>query len=106
MLLLLTTSPWQPIQRALNTTSDGPYVSRHQGLYITEIMSDNASALPDENGNFPDWVELWNSTAADMNLAGLTLSNRPDKAIFLFPDIHCLPRADASWSYCDKTNSE
>jgi hypothetical protein len=101
--LLLIVSPWEPTQKALNASPDGTYVSIHSGLYITEVMSDNTSALPDENGNFPDWVELWNSTGTDMGLGGITLSNRPDKAIFLFPDM-VLPAGQRILVYCDKAN--
>lgn len=31
--------------------------SQYEGLVISEVMSANNSAVPDENGNFPDWLK-------------------------------------------------
>ena len=75
----------------------------HQGLLISEVMSANGSALPDENGNFSDWVEIWNSTDTAMNLKGISLSNRSDRARFLFPEMILAPD-ERIVVFCDKTN--
>ena len=48
-------------------------------------MTSNTSALPDEKGRFSDWAEIWNSTDRQINLEGLTLSDRSDRAKFVFP---------------------
>jgi hypothetical protein len=45
------------------------------GLYINEIVASNATGLQDESGSFPDWVELWNSTGADVDLGGWYLTD-------------------------------
>ena len=34
--------------------------SRFDGLVISEVMAANNSAVPDENGEFHDWLELYN----------------------------------------------
>lgn len=101
--LFLIISPTEITQKALNIpTSDGGS-SESAGLRITEIMADNASAFPDENGNFPDWVELTNVSNEVISLDGLTLSNRPDRARFIFPDITLNPD-ERLIVFCDGTN--
>ena len=104
LLLFLIFAPQKPMQRALNVNDDnGVDLVSHAGLKISEVMSSNGSALPDENGNFSDWIELWNSTDTDMELEGMTLSNRPDKAKFLFPKM-TLKAGKRLIVYCDNTN--
>ena len=103
VFLLLIVSPTAPIHRAQNISSDGKLISEHQGLRITEIMADNASALPDENGNFPDWFEIENQSGKTLNLEGITASNRPDRARFVFPAVNMAP-GERIVVFCDNTN--
>lgn len=42
---------------------------------LNEVMSENETALPDEDGDFSDWVELYNSGSTTVNLAGFSLSD-------------------------------
>ena len=50
-----------------------------QGLVINEIMASNDSTLedPDEPGEFPDWIELYNGTAEAIDLGGMYLTDDP-----------------------------
>lgn len=59
--------------------------SEYKGLLISEIMSANSSAVPDENGEFNDWLEVWNNTGKDIEMKDIGLSDRPDRISFLFP---------------------
>ncbi|MBR0515199.1 MAG: lamin tail domain-containing protein [Clostridia bacterium] len=77
--------------------------SNYLGLVISEIMPSNASAVTDENGNYPDWVEIWNHSNHSMELAGIGLSDRGDRVLFLFPDI-TLEADERIVVFCDKTN--
>ena len=43
-------------------------------LSISEVMASNKSSLADEQGLFPDWVELYHYGAEPLNTAGLVLS--------------------------------
>lgn len=61
--------------------------SGNANLRVTEAMSSNRSAFPDETGAFPDWVELTNTGSDPINLKGYGLSDRADKITFVFPDI-------------------
>ncbi|NLB38457.1 MAG: lamin tail domain-containing protein, partial [Clostridiales bacterium] len=103
VVALIIIGPKEPIRRALNVAADGTPIEGYDGLVISEVMAANASALPDENGRFGDWVELYNSSVNDMNLAGVTLSDRPEKAKFLFPEIILRP-GERLVVFCDGIN--
>ncbi len=45
------------------------------GLFINEVMPINNSTISDEVGAYEDWVELYNSTNAAINLSGKFLSD-------------------------------
>jgi hypothetical protein len=53
-------------------------------VQLNEVMARNASALS-VNGKFPDWVELFNSSASPVNLAGWSLSDDGNARKFVFP---------------------
>ena len=50
-----------------------------EGLVINEIMASNATTLEDpiEPGEFPDWIELYNGTAATIDLGGMFVTDDP-----------------------------
>lgn len=100
---IILISPKEPIKRAANVNAQGENLEDHEGLVISEVMSSNTSALPDENGNFSDWIELWNNSPHEMDLKGLTLSNRSDRAKFIFPT-HLLPADGRVIIFCDSHN--
>ena len=55
---------------------------------ISEFMASNSTTLKDGNGNYSDWVEIWNEGDSSTNLDGWKLtdsSNNPAK--FVFPAI-------------------
>ncbi len=55
---------------------------------INELVSDNEAGLADEEGDFDDWVEIYNGGDASLELGGLALTDdpsRPDR--YLFPSI-------------------
>ena len=49
-------------------------------LVISEFMSINKSTVPDKDGDFRDWLEIYNSGDAVVNLAGWTLSDRRESS--------------------------
>lgn len=59
--------------------------SVYDGLVISEVMAANSSAVPDENGDFSDWLELYNGTGRDLDMEGVMLTNRTDRITFPFP---------------------
>src|SRR5438445_7271717 len=55
-------------------------------IIISEFMADNEAALADENGQFPDWIEIYNTSASTVNLSGWSLTDDPThQARWFFP---------------------
>ena len=112
LALLVLVSPKDPVMHAyytigtennqveggLSTTG-----SEYAGLVISELMSSNNAAVPDENGEYHDWIELWNSTDHPISLKSVGLSDRSDSIKFLFPDV-VLPADGRVIVYCSNTN--
>ncbi len=59
---------------------------------ISEFMSSNTAAVPDEDGEFTDWIELFNAGDAAVDLGGWSLT---DDAAFprkwIFPSVTLAP---------------
>ncbi|MBE0544701.1 MAG: CotH kinase family protein [Verrucomicrobia bacterium] len=56
-----------------------------QGIVLNEVMAANSRTLPDEDGDFPDWIELYNAGVEAVNLAGCGISDEaasPFKWVF------------------------
>jgi len=49
-----------------------------QDIIINEFMSDNESTIADEDGDYSDWIELYNKSNDIINLEGFTLSDDED----------------------------
>lgn len=57
------------------------------GLYINEYSPNSARTFMDEDGEYVAWVELYNSTDADINLKDFCLTDDAlDKTKWVFPD--------------------
>src|SRR5882724_2559932 len=55
-------------------------------IISSEFMADNKSTLADENGQFPDWIEIYNTSAGTVNLNGWSLTDDPThQARWFFP---------------------
>jgi hypothetical protein len=71
------------------------------GLVINEIMAGNVSAVADQNGEYDDWVELYNGNSFSLNLNGYYLSdNENDLTKWTFPNI-TIPANDYLIVWCD-----
>ncbi len=56
-------------------------------LHINEAMALNLKTIADEDGDYPDWIEIYNSGDAPVNLEGYGLSDKPDNPFrWSFPD--------------------
>lgn len=56
-----------------------------QTVVINEVMSSNQTTLADEDGDYPDWIEIYNPGSSSVELAGFGLSDegsQPFKWIF------------------------
>ena len=44
-------------------------------IMITEFVADNSGGLQDEDGDSPDWVEIYNNDASPVDLSGYSFSD-------------------------------
>ena len=59
-------------------------------LYINEFMASNDFALPGPEGDYPDWIEIYNAGAEDVMLGGYYMSDKLDEpdAMYQIPDTY------------------
>ena len=61
--------------------------ARTEDLSISEIMPVNRSTLTDEDGDFSDWIEIYNPTDKDVNLLNFGLSDESENPFkWRFPE--------------------
>lgn len=66
------------VQANINTESD---------LVINEIMASNKTAFADPQGEFDDWIEIFNKGENKIDLSGMYLSDKTDNLLkWQFPD--------------------
>lgn len=64
-----------------------------QTLVINEVMSSNVTGIEDEDGEFSDWIEIYNTSDTDMELDGFGISDDPDEPFkWTFPAITLNPQ--------------
>lgn len=57
-------------------------------IVINEVCSHNTSDTTDEENKYEDWIELYNSGAAPVNLNGYRIADQtPDPSVWNLPDI-------------------
>ena len=57
------------------------------GVVINEFMAANVSTIPDQDGEYDDWVEIYNNSSTAINLTGYNISDKPDNLDkWTFPD--------------------
>ena len=104
-------SPFAEVKRAVKTIgtesgeveTESALSNAYEGLLISEIMPSNRTSVTDENGGYPDWVEIWNSSDHAINLKGLGLSDDGTSVKFLFPAVTLAPNG-RTIVFCDNTN--
>ena len=61
-------------------------------IQLSEVMASNNGVLADNEGDYPDWIELHNPTDQEINLEGYGLTDNPKKkGKFIFPEITIAP---------------
>lgn len=59
---------------------------------INEIQASNTGTVADEDGDYEDWIEIYNGGSQSVNLSGYGLSDDPERPFrWVFPDITILP---------------
>jgi hypothetical protein len=63
-----------------------------QNILINEVMSSNSNSIADADGDFGDWIELYNADTSDINLLGFGLSDDATNPYrWVFPEVILLP---------------
>ena len=63
-----------------------------QAVQLNEIVSSNGDNLYDEDGETPDWIEIYNPGPETLNLSGFGLSDdAEDFHKWVFPDMNINP---------------
>ena len=61
-------------------------------IYINEIVASNTSGITDEEGEYPDWIELYNYSDSTVSLQGYGISDDSlDLFKYEFPDVEIGP---------------
>lgn len=75
-------------------------------ICLNEFMARNASTIADENGEYDDWVELYNTTDEPIDLEGYYLTDDPEEYDkWQFPPVTILPHGFLL-IWCDEDSSQ
>ncbi|RPH94653.1 MAG: hypothetical protein EHM72_15470, partial [Calditrichaeota bacterium] len=77
-----------------------------QQVVLNEVMSLNAKTISDEDGDWPDWIELYNPSNQTLNLEGYALSDEAIKLKWIFPRMSLAPGAFLLLFASDKDRRE
>lgn len=62
-------------------------------IFINEIMLSNSNILADEDGDYPDWIELYNANKTPVDLGGFGISDREENPFkWVFPSVVIPPQ--------------
>lgn len=66
--------------------------AQNNNVVINELMSSNSEAIADEEGDFDDWIELFNTTDVPVDISGYGISDDVDAlGKFKFPQGTLVP---------------
>ena len=78
-----------------------------QSIQLNEIVSSNQSSYYDEDGDTPDWIELYNPTTSNISLNGWGLSDDwNDLFKWLIPNVVLEPESFLLIMASDKDRSD
>ena len=56
------------------------------GLFINEFLASNDTCCTDEEGEFDDWVELYNSSSDPIDVGGMFIADNLNDDLYLIPN--------------------
>lgn len=78
-----------------------------QQVFINEIMSSNGRTIPDEDNDYPDWIELFNNQQSAVDLTDYKLSDDSSNLNkWIFPQISIFPYEHILVFASDKNRTE
>ncbi|MEP0844125.1 MAG: CotH kinase family protein, partial [Phycisphaerae bacterium] len=99
---VLNGSEWSPLAEAV-------FLTEPVTIRINEFMAENSAVLedPDEAGEFPDWIELYNPGTVDVDLGGMYLTDDPAAPTrFRIPNGVVIPRGGYLVFLADEDRSQ
>ncbi len=64
------------------------FIYGQEDIIISEFMASNNSQLQDEDGDYSDWIELFNTTDSAINLPGWSLTDNEDQPLkWIIPNV-------------------
>ncbi len=80
------------VSAAPTATPDPEELSRGAGqVVISEFMEKNRTILRDEDGDFSDWIELWNQSDETVDISGWNISDRENQLGWTLPEMSLEP---------------
>lgn len=77
-----------------NYVTDIELVDKDKSLVINEVLADNNGGLSDEDGEYTDWIEIYNYGEEEINLNGYGITNDLEEPFYwTFPDISISPKS-------------
>ncbi len=67
-------------------------VQSEANVIINEFLASNSGVLPDDNGNYSDWIEIYNPTDGVVDLTGYGLSDDKKSPKWKLPGIMLKPK--------------
>ncbi len=81
------------MKRVLSILLLGFSLVQAQGIIINEVMPSNLSYLKDEDGDYSDWIELYNSSSQAVTMSNLFLSDdKNELQKWSFPGVSIRPK--------------
>ena len=82
-------------------------VKDSSAVVINELMADNDGVYADPQGDFDDWVELYNTTDTAVDLSGMYLSDKDDNHTkWQFPDGTVIAANGYLIVWCDEDHDD
>jgi hypothetical protein len=67
-------------------------IAKGSPVVINELMASNTASLADPQGEYEDWIELFNASDSEVDLSGMYLSDNPDNLRkWSFPENTVIP---------------
>ena len=77
-----------------NNVIDIEEVDKEKSLVINEVLADNNGGLSDEDGEYTDWIEIYNYGEEEINLKGYGITTDLEEPFYwTFPDINISPKS-------------
>jgi hypothetical protein len=73
-------SEWRESYVLMGTPSSVNSFPREvEGLFINEIMASNINVITDENGDYDDWIEIYNAGTDSVDVSGLYITDNTER---------------------------